>query len=48
MLSEQLIECPSSEQLKMKMMPSHDDDNTVYDFGDVDEWDDQNAIRAVN
>ena len=32
----------------MKMMPSHDDDNTVYDVGDVDDWDDQNAIRVVN
>ena len=32
----------------MKMMPSHDDDDTVYDVGDVDDWDDQNAIRAVN
>ena len=34
--------------MKMKMMPSHHDNNTVYDVGDVDDWDDQNAIRAVN
>ena len=30
------------------VLPSHDDDNTVYDVGDVDDWDDQNAIRVVN
>ena len=34
--------------MKMKMMPSHHDNKTVYDVGDVDDWDDQNAIRAVN